>query len=244
MRCSLVILAAALFSVDAFQLRSSLRRSVAPTDTVVAPVPCRDDFAIVAQQSFVKTGKAAEIGVFQGNFSKKNLHHWKGQYYMIDAWSHRPSDVGDKNFKNDAINNANMKAAMDNTKFAGDRRHVIQALSFDAAKDFEDNSLDWIYVDALHTYDALMIDLDAWYPKLRPGGLMTGDDYGDMKDTNLVSASRWETTYGGVAKNPANQWGVIRALSDFGAKHKGLDLKVTWMNDCYAYNAWYFVKPQ
>jgi len=228
----------------AFAFRGS-RKAAAPakTESITDPIPCRDDFAIVAQQKFVKTGKAAEVGVFQGSFSEKNLHHWQGQYYMIDAWSFRPGDIGDKNYKDDSMNDANMNKAKQRTKFAGDRRHVIQALSTDGAKKFESDSMDWVYLDALHTYDALKSDLHAWYPKLRPGGLMSGDDYGDMKDTNMVNASRWEKMYGPVAKKPENQWGVIRALKEFTTEHN-IQLHVTWLNDCYAYNAWYFVKPE
>ena len=55
----------------------------------VHPVPCRDDLASLAQSHFYKTGNAAEIGVFTGEFSKKNLNHWQGNYLMIDAWRYR-----------------------------------------------------------------------------------------------------------------------------------------------------------
>ena len=70
----------------------------------------------------------------------------------------------------------------------GSRATLVKALSLEAAKRFPPAHFDWIYVDALHTYDAVLADLRAWWPKLRPGGLLSGDDYGDEKDTFFVSA--------------------------------------------------------
>ena len=53
-----------------------------------------------------------------------------------------------------------------------DRRTLIKGLSAEVARTFADAHFDYIYLDALHTEDGLVSDLDAWYPKLRPGGLM------------------------------------------------------------------------
>ena len=40
--------------------------------------------------------------------------------------------------------------------------------------------------DALHTYEAVLADLRAWWPRLRRGGLLSGDDYGDERDLSLI----------------------------------------------------------
>ena len=49
--------------------------------------------------------------------------------------------------------------------------------SITAAKDFEDGSLDLVYIDAMHTYDAVKTDIEAWLPKVRKGGIISGHDY-------------------------------------------------------------------
>ena len=54
--------------------------------STLTPVPCRDDFAKMAQTHFNVNGRAAEIGVYRGEFAEKNLRHWRGEYHMIDAW--------------------------------------------------------------------------------------------------------------------------------------------------------------
>jgi predicted O-methyltransferase YrrM len=52
--------------------------------------------------------------------------------------------------------------------------------SLDAAKQWPDASMDWAYIDADHTYDAVLADLEAYWRILKPGGLLAGDDYGLM----------------------------------------------------------------
>ena len=52
-----------------------------------------------------------------------------------------------------------------------------RAPSAEAAQEFEDASLDFVFIDARHTYEAATEDLAAWWPKLRPGGLFAGHDY-------------------------------------------------------------------
>ena len=53
----------------------------------------------------------------------------------------------------------------------------ITSLSWAAADQFDDDSVDFCYVDAGHTYDAVTQDLQAWWPKVRAGSYFAGDDY-------------------------------------------------------------------
>jgi len=43
---------------------------------------------------------------------------------------------------------------------------------------FPDASFDWIYVDGNHLYEYVRADLERYDPKVKPGGLIAGDDYG------------------------------------------------------------------
>jgi methyltransferase family protein len=58
-----------------------------------------------------------------------------------------------------------------------ERAQLIRAPSVEAAQRFEDGFLDCIFIDGNHQYAAVLKDLEAWYPKLREGGLILGDDY-------------------------------------------------------------------
>jgi predicted O-methyltransferase YrrM len=44
-------------------------------------------------------------------------------------------------------------------------------------KKFEDHYFDWIYIDANHFYDYILKDLEISFKKVKPNGLITGDDY-------------------------------------------------------------------
>lgn len=49
--------------------------------------------------------------------------------------------------------------------------------SVKAAERFEDASLDFVYLDANHKEEFVYNDAQAWWPKLRPGGILAGHDW-------------------------------------------------------------------
>lgn len=59
----------------------------------------------------------------------------------------------------------------------GDRLQVHAMASLDAAKQFPSGSLDVVWLDADHSYEAVKADIAAWSPKLRAGGTIGGDDW-------------------------------------------------------------------
>lgn len=56
---------------------------------------------------------------------------------------------------------------------------VIPLSSLEAARLYADGSLDFIFIDANHDYEAVRADIAAWLPKLRPGGHLGGHDYSE-----------------------------------------------------------------
>jgi hypothetical protein len=54
---------------------------------------------------------------------------------------------------------------------------IIKDTSVNAANQFKNNSIDYIMIDAGHTYEDVMLDLNTWYKKVKPGGIISGDDY-------------------------------------------------------------------
>eukprot|EP00933_Yihiella_yeosuensis_P005446 TRINITY_DN10995_c3_g1_i1.p1 TRINITY_DN10995_c3_g1~~TRINITY_DN10995_c3_g1_i1.p1 ORF type:complete len:255 (-),score=26.24 TRINITY_DN10995_c3_g1_i1:146-910(-) len=229
----------------ALLLRCFAERSQEPL-IQLPPIPCRDDFAEVAQRWFYRTGIAAEIGVYVGGFAKQNLEHWKGEYFMIDAWGHFPDrNVASHGHYTSDIKEYrrphHMNLSIEAVRPFGDRAKAIRGYSVKVATKFRDNSMDWVFIDAGHRYEQALADLEAWYPKVRWGGLVTGDDYADHEDTELLTRDRFHTA---IQKEyplfQAYQYGVIRAVQEFCAKNNH-QLFVTFLNDC-ATPAWYFVK--
>lgn len=46
-----------------------------------------------------------------------------------------------------------------------------------AIEHFEDESIDMVYIDALHTYEDVKNDIEKWFLKVKIGGIVAGHDY-------------------------------------------------------------------
>jgi hypothetical protein len=65
-------------------------------------------------------------------------------------------------------------------------------MTFDQALTrFEDNCLDLLHIDGLHTYDAVAHDVQAWLPKVRPGGVMLLHDV-EVRQNDFQVWRVWE----------------------------------------------------
>jgi hypothetical protein len=128
-------------------------------------------------------GKGAEIGTFMGQFSRQMLNHWGGTLFMVDVWR----GLGDEYIDSSNHNNFDggvYGKAMKNIEGFEDRAIMIRASSDIASQLFEDESLDFVYIDANHAYDWVVQDIELWYPKVKKGGILWGHDYLGMDWSN------------------------------------------------------------
>lgn len=58
-----------------------------------------------------------------------------------------------------------------------ERCTMMRMRSVEAATHVADASLDLVFIDAAHDYENALCDIKTWWPKLRPGGYLTGHDY-------------------------------------------------------------------
>jgi len=95
-----------------------------------------------------------------------------GEFYCVDTWKGEAAIAYDTAIVQDLrkIFRQNVKPILKQLK-------MLSMISWNAAKKFEDDSVDFCYVDAGHSYEAVTNDLNAWWPKLRPGSMFGGDDY-------------------------------------------------------------------
>jgi FkbM family methyltransferase len=177
-------------------------------------------------------GKGVEIGVLRGDYSKIILERWhKGEMYLIDAWRHLDEYV-DMNGRDDQYHYDCLLQTCKNTKQWQDRAHIIRMDSVKSANMFPDEFFDFIYIDADHSYEGVVRDLQAWWPKIKKGGLFCGDDY-IPDDGDIWLTGQGDPIYAG-------KFGVRKAVNEF-VKEKNLNLYETTEEPYW--RQWYTFKP-
>ena len=158
---------------------------------------------------------------------------------MVDCWEEQDNSIYiDGSNHNNDIQNKFMNMAIDNVKSYNDRYEIIKKYSVDASKNFEDSSLDFIYIDARHDYDGVFEDLEYWYPKVKSGGLISGHDY--TKVDGIHTLNHFDSN-GNVIRTEKTSFFVRKAVNDF-VKKLNLDITINETND-EPFLTFYFIKP-
>jgi predicted O-methyltransferase YrrM len=92
---------------------------------------------------------------------------------------------------------------------------VIKDTSQNASKTFSNSSVDFLMLDAGHTYDEVKLDLHTWYHKIKSGGIISGDDYGTNVFPEVTQAVN-EYFYSQVSQH---QWCWTRRKPRIQIKH-------------------------
>lgn len=123
-------------------------------------------------------GAGAEIGVLRGEFSMLLLSKWKGsKLYSIDSWKHYEEGYFDSNNSPDDIQEQSYATATANLAPFGKRSEILRMSSKEASGFFEDERLDFVFIDANHSYEACLEDIRLWFPKVKTNGVIAGHDY-------------------------------------------------------------------
>lgn len=120
-------------------------------------------------------GIGVEVGVANGDFATKILtHNLVNLLYGVDPYE---PHQGYTDYTRGTTFNNMRKNSIEQLKPFGARHAFIYRYSMDAVKDFADDSLDFVYIDANHHYDQVMEDITEWTKKVKKGGFVAGDDY-------------------------------------------------------------------
>jgi hypothetical protein len=184
-------------------------------------ISSRYEFHKLLKQHNLK-GKGIEIGVGRGEFSKHLLELTElEKIYSIDPWDISKSQYRSK-WTQEKLNEV-YELAMLNLKPFGSRSKVVKSTSAEALKMFDDKSIDFIYIDALHDYESVKQDIELWWPKVKSGGILAGHDY-----TKRIAE-----------KEKDAEFGVIKAVNE-SVKELNVNLNVT---NGDRFPSWYFRKP-
>lgn len=130
----------------------------------------RDDLPEFFVQMGFKVG--AEIGVYKGEFSEK-LAEAGLNLFAIDPWKAYKGygmPVDEERLNSQYEQTKKVLAPYPNCK-------IIRKTSMEAVEDFEDGSLDFVYIDGNHEFRYIAEDLQEWTKKVKKGGIVSGDDY-------------------------------------------------------------------
>jgi len=168
----------------------------------------------------LKIEKGIEIGVYKGVFTQTLARRAPNmKLYGVDAWTtyegyldYPPGDLETVGYPQ-AVERASRYPNVE----------LIKGWSKDVAPTFGDASVDFMYLDANHTYPCVKEDLALWVPKVNEGGIVMGHDY-------FVTANRRRLQH--------LDFGVIKAVNEWVADHKIKHLFVTSQD---SYPSWFFV---
>lgn len=140
------------------------------------------------------------------------VDHWKGSEGVAHHHQKHPGQEWRNIFN---LFKANM-ASLGFTK-------VVTPICLDsvkASKQFEDGSLDMVFLDGDHRYKQFLADVKAWFPKVRPGGIICGHDCEGFYETEF--SDRMQKVIDGSLDNDyihddeANVHpGIVKGLHDF-----------------------------
>lgn len=175
----------------------------------------------VVKQHLGTVGTAIEVGVWRGDYSRNIARTLAPDRFIgIDPWElyEGYTDKPGNEFNNQEGLDHLYLNVKESFEKEFDYAEIWRAHSVNASKHFENNSVDFVYLDADHKYEPVAADIQAWWPKIKTGGILAGHDY--------------------IAKSHIEEFGVIKAVDEF-RNANGLPLNTT--DEQFA--TWWVVKP-
>jgi predicted O-methyltransferase YrrM len=119
-----------------------------------------------------------ELGTWQGASAvpvARMISRWGGTLTCVDTWSGQLNEDGGTLPDKAPLMILGCARQMVDAGVGANVR-LVPAMTADAAKVWSE-PIDFLYIDADHSYDGVMADLVAWVPHVKSGGLIVGDDY-------------------------------------------------------------------
>lgn len=162
----------------------------------------RDDSYISGLKDFCRDliqpeSVLAELGCFGGE-STAIFACSAAKVYAVDPWDEeyrisisggcKNSDVIDYLKDNPVPPMSEIEEIFDARTADFDNVVKIKKTAEAAVQEFDDGSLDLVYIDSIHTYDAVKKQISDWYSKIKPGGVLAGHDFHSTDWPGVVNA--------------------------------------------------------
>lgn len=127
--------------------------------------------------------ECVEVGVCVGSNAAEilvGLQPWR--IYLVDTWL--------PYFEYNTLQDKTKEYERCVNLFKGNPQvHIQRMTSIDASKTHPDKHFDFVYIDANHEYDSVMLDIKSWWPKVKIGGFLCGHDANYQSVNDAVNAS-------------------------------------------------------
>lgn len=166
-----------------------------------------------------------ELGVWKGDHAKLLWDHATPiSLLLVDTWKVKDETIQHGAFEHvGRIRQEMFDQMYENVKKRFANNSWIKVLRMDTVEaskgiytGFGHSAVDWVYVDADHTYEGCYRDMEAWWPKIRPGGVMFGDDYCLgywWKDGVIKAVNRFAYEQGVPLEIYGDQWRIVKPRS-------------------------------
>jgi hypothetical protein len=151
------------------------------------------------RMSYLFKGVGVEVGVADGDYAQYILSHNRNVTKLYGVDLYLPHKGYSDYTKGTTFNNMKKHAEEKLASYSyplSEKHEFIFHYSMDAVKLFEDNYLDFVYIDADHSYKTCLEDITEWAKKVKSGGFVAGDDYEERRASDI-------------------RYGVIHAVDDY-----------------------------
>lgn len=167
--------------------------------------------ALVIYAKDIGAKRIVEVGCKDGKTTAHLLANLpEAEVVAIDPWAPLPNQAEDYSDHDFA------KIEKDFWERCGqhrDRVKMLKMTSLEAATQVEDGSQDLIFIDAGHDEPNCSADIEAWFPKVRPGGMLSGHDY-QQKFPGVMRAVAKHFPLMQVGLGPDSVWFVYKAAAE------------------------------
>lgn len=144
----------------------------------LSPITTRNDFGtLLNQMGLLDT--AVEVGTHRGAFALQLLIKWNGKLLnCIDPWENLPEYIEQSGtLYGGETREDDLKHCKKILKPYDDRKLLHRGTSAKTSEKFIDNELDFVYLDGNHEPPYVLQDIQLWWPKVKPGGILAGHDF-------------------------------------------------------------------
>ena len=183
----------------------------------------RENLGSVLQNSGSRIG--VELGAKSGLFSHQILHHWRNctRFYLVDTWKSQPKSMDEISSQDSQPMREMFEARSRLAQYSNQTKIFFLPMFTSDALEFIHDGVDFVYLDTLYDYCTVKENMKTWWPKIREGGYLGGNNFLNNSEMQWKRPSQdWSACADGSIHAGATKQAVLEFV-----EREGLKLIVT-----------------